>query len=248
MDENKETFVRQIELTSFCEKSEIQTLDVTLKVHQKCIGDVGCVVWDAALVLLKYLFTESGNHFVKGKHVLELGSGTGAVGLGSIVAGAASVVITDLPQHLSLMQLNIQENKNIFKKYNQQSLNDVVEACVLRWGNVFDLENILNRKKKCEDLNYSEISCVLIADCIYYKEGMLKLYETIVMVMNKVCSDACVICCYEYRDALDKVNLLNRFISLLKSNSMLKLSYVHRNDMDEQYSSDDIFILLICKR
>ena len=55
----------------------------TLKINQSEIGDVGCVVWDAALVLTKYL---ESNDFERGaawngKQVLELGAGTGVVGL-----------------------------------------------------------------------------------------------------------------------------------------------------------------------
>lgn len=56
--------------------------------HQSVIGDVGCVVWDAALVLCGYFVKCSacpspGHSAVtfEGKCVLEVGSGTGAVGL-----------------------------------------------------------------------------------------------------------------------------------------------------------------------
>ncbi len=62
--------------------------DLTIK--QSYIGDVGCVVWDAALVLSKYLETESfHDRFggLKGKTVVELGAGTGAVGLVAATKG-----------------------------------------------------------------------------------------------------------------------------------------------------------------
>ena len=58
-----------------------------LRIHQLYVGDVGCVVWDAALVLIKFL--EHPQHFPEGywfdRRVIELGCGTGAVG---IAAGA----------------------------------------------------------------------------------------------------------------------------------------------------------------
>ena len=61
--------------------------DIILKLYQSEVGDVGCVVWDAALVLAKYL--ESADFELgadlKSKIVIELGAGTGAVGL---VAGS----------------------------------------------------------------------------------------------------------------------------------------------------------------
>ena len=73
----------------------------SLLVKQLYIGDVGCVVWDAALVLCRHVipskcwfnlltlitcrFLENWRYFPAGfwagKTVLELGSGTGIVGL-----------------------------------------------------------------------------------------------------------------------------------------------------------------------
>ena len=87
-----ETFVRVIEVQG--SKSE-------LKIHQSYIGDVGCVVWDAALVLSKYIdhvnsknsvevdgcgggLVAHASQLIKNIHnatAIELGAGTGAVGL-----------------------------------------------------------------------------------------------------------------------------------------------------------------------
>lgn len=54
-------------------------------------GGVGCVVWDAAIVLSKYLetpgFSGDGAHALSRRSVLELGSGTGAVGLMAATLG-----------------------------------------------------------------------------------------------------------------------------------------------------------------
>lgn len=56
---------------------------VSLKINQCEIGDVGCVVWDAAIVLAKYLETadfDFGKTWTSSR-VVELGAGTGVVGL-----------------------------------------------------------------------------------------------------------------------------------------------------------------------
>lgn len=64
-----------------------------LKVKQCYMGDVGCVVWDAAIVLAKYLETKqfydpsSGVNVWAGSSVVELGAGTGAVGLMAATLG-----------------------------------------------------------------------------------------------------------------------------------------------------------------
>lgn len=58
-----------------------------LRMYQCSKGDVGCVVWDAAIVLSKYLETEqfcssqSGVSTWFSKSIIELGAGTGLVGL-----------------------------------------------------------------------------------------------------------------------------------------------------------------------
>lgn len=74
------------ELDDFCEKTferEIECKNGTLRIKQAEVGDESCVVWDAALVLAKYFQTE---HFcahegLADKRVIELGAGTGVVGL-----------------------------------------------------------------------------------------------------------------------------------------------------------------------
>ena len=64
-----------------------------LKVNQCLKGDVGHVVWDAAIVMAKYLETEAflnsdtGVSSWTSKKVLELGAGTGIVGLVAATLG-----------------------------------------------------------------------------------------------------------------------------------------------------------------
>lgn len=57
----------------------------TLSIFQKYIGDVGCVVWDAALVLSSYI--ESTPLKLNQKLVVELGAGTGIVGIQAACCG-----------------------------------------------------------------------------------------------------------------------------------------------------------------
>lgn len=76
-------FVRDIEKNDGC----------VLKLNQCYLGDVGCVVWDAAIVLAKYLETKhfydpsSGVNIWAGRRVLELGAGTGVAGLMAATLG-----------------------------------------------------------------------------------------------------------------------------------------------------------------
>jgi len=72
-------------------------------------------IWDGAYVLAKLLELcaaegDAAVVAVRGARVLELGSGTGLVGLAAAAAGAAAVVLTDLPYALPLLTANVQHN------------------------------------------------------------------------------------------------------------------------------------------
>lgn len=68
---------------------DLESISVTLKFCQREYGDVNCVVWDAALVLAKYLeiLFEQNSETFKSKRVIELGSGLGCVGLAAACFG-----------------------------------------------------------------------------------------------------------------------------------------------------------------
>lgn len=81
MDDPLQNFVRVLEKRD----------GTALRLQQYGSGGVGCVVWDAAIVLSKYLetpgFSGDGAHTLSRRSVLELGSGTGAVGLMAATLG-----------------------------------------------------------------------------------------------------------------------------------------------------------------
>lgn len=66
-------------------------------------------VWDCSLVLAKYL--ESNREaLLEGKHVVELGSGQGVVGLACALAGAQAVTMTDVDAALPGLEANVAIN------------------------------------------------------------------------------------------------------------------------------------------
>lgn len=72
--ENNNTYTRSL---------DIEVLAKELIIYQKLEGDVNCVVWDAAIVLAKYLeeLYKKNCQFLQGLDVIELGAGLGPVGL-----------------------------------------------------------------------------------------------------------------------------------------------------------------------
>ncbi|XP_072721447.1 protein N-lysine methyltransferase METTL21D isoform X2 [Ciconia boyciana] len=143
-----------------------------LRLEQRAAGGVGCVVWDAALVLAKFL--ETGACPLARRHVLELGAGTGAVGIMAATLGA-NVTVTDLEELQELLMVNIENNKHL--------VTGAVRAKVLKWG-----EDVTEFQPPPD--------YILMADCIYYEESLEPLLKTLKDLTGP---DTCVLCCYEQR-------------------------------------------------
>ncbi|CAK8990266.1 unnamed protein product [Durusdinium trenchii] len=85
----------------------------------------GNLLWTGALALSKFFATSSAAPPVKGRSCLELGAGTGVVGLTLGSMGAEPVFITDNePELLLLMKKNIEAN----------NLSDRVQTFCLDWA------------------------------------------------------------------------------------------------------------------
>jgi predicted nicotinamide N-methyase len=83
-----------------------------IKIYQAWFsGELGSTVWDSALVLIKYLenVEEFPLNYFRGKRVVELGAGTGAVGIAIGMLGAEAI-ITDKKELVGLIQRNIEDN------------------------------------------------------------------------------------------------------------------------------------------
>uniref|UniRef100_A0A3B4YAX3 Valosin containing protein lysine (K) methyltransferase n=1 Tax=Seriola lalandi dorsalis TaxID=1841481 RepID=A0A3B4YAX3_SERLL len=120
-------FVREIEKNNGC----------ALKVRQCYLGDVGCVVWDAAIVLAKYLETEQfydpskGVNVWAGRSVVELGAGTGVVGLMAATLGGEDVSEFFPPPHYVLMADCIYYEQSIVPLVESLKLLSGPETCII---------------------------------------------------------------------------------------------------------------------
>ncbi|CAH2327895.1 Hypothetical predicted protein [Pelobates cultripes] len=191
-----------------------------LKIRQLCSGDVGCVVWDAAIVLAKYLESPEGPR-MKEASVLELGSGTGIVG---IMAGSlgANVILTDLEELQDLMKMNIDRNADL--------ITGSCQAKVLKWGE--DVTEFMPPS------NY-----ILMADCIYYEESLRPLVKTL---KDLASPETCILCCYEQRTTGKNPEIERLFFELMKDN--FEIEKVPLDKHDTEYRSEDIHILQVYKK
>ncbi|NXX57042.1 MT21D methyltransferase, partial [Scopus umbretta] len=190
-----------------------------LRLEQRAAGGVGCVVWDAALVLAKFL--ETGACPLARRDVLELGAGTGAVGIMAATLGA-NVTVTDLEELQELLLVNIENNKHL--------VTGSVRAKVLKWG-----EDVTEFQPPPD--------YILMADCIYYEESLEPLLKTLKDLTGP---DTCVLCCYEQRTMGKNPEIERKYFELLQMD--FELEKIPLDKHDEEYRSEDIHIVTIHRK
>ncbi|XP_075546365.1 protein N-lysine methyltransferase METTL21D-like [Dermacentor variabilis] len=205
---NVSTFVRTVHLDS---------TDVELAIHQWTEGDVGCVVWDGALVLGKYIDHKNclGEWDAK-KSVLELGSGTGIVG---IVTGSFGndVLLTDLPQFVPLLEKNLEENRDC--------LRGKASVRTLEWG-----------APPAPDMIAPDV--MLISECVYYEKAVEPLLKT----MTALCGpNTEMLVSYEDRDNEANSAAVGRFLQGCRQHFLIE--EVPSKEQHPDFSSHDIHIL-----
>ena len=139
----------------FQREVSLDSCDEVLTIDQKFECDVGCVVWDAALLLAKYLEFKSHDLGISGANVVELGAGTGFCGLMAATLGA-NVILSDLSYCLDIMHKNIQNNRHL--------IGDRVVAKEFDWSQTDP------QKEEFFDWSLDTIDLIIVSDCIYYEE------------------------------------------------------------------------------
>jgi len=191
----------------------------TISIIQDFSGELGGTVWDASLVLIKYLenSSEFPPHFWERKRVLELGSGTGIISIACSLQGA-TVVASDRTLLLELIRANIIRNR----------VERQMTAVNLDWGD----EKGLSVLKPPFDV---VIASDLIAQC--YSESFDQLIETLDQASDK---NTLILIAFELRDRRDVdfwKKLSSRFSYFKVSNSKL----------DPYWRSDDIGVFQVKK-
>ena len=152
--------------------------------HEK--QGVFSTVWDGGLGLLSYI-SDVYSHDWKHVTVLDIGAGTGLVGLGAAAAsqGKAVVAVTDLLQAMPLLHTNIDLNQNHWPSGESTC---PPEAGVLEWGKPVSkvwLRQLLDRGSLATP---GEDRTVIItgADVIYRKSLFEPLLATLCELPTRV--------------------------------------------------------------
>ncbi|EED84419.1 predicted protein [Postia placenta Mad-698-R] len=173
-----------IELTFPSDPSETVSITLAVDASPGCGG----IAWPAGEVLSRYI-ARKGPAYFKDKTVLELGSGTGLVGLVAAKLGAPRVWLTDQAPLLATMRRNTALN----------GLAPPVRVAELNWGAPLPL---LPRP-----------DVVLAADCVYFEPAFPLLVRTLAALVPRDAPgpDADVLFCYKKRRKADR-----RFFALLR--------------------------------
>ena len=207
-------FLRELEI-------EIEDDTRTVRLDQRYEGDTGVVVWDAAIVLAKYLEINIG--MVRDKEAVELGSGTGAVGLCAGVLGAKKVILTDQEELVEFLSHNIELNTEVSQRRGR------VSAAALQWGNNTHIETVMNM--------VTRVDLVMVSDCVFYEESLDDLVETMQLLSDKQTQ---ILLTYEERDSQIKHDVMKLFFEKMKSHFTWKK--IPHEEHHPDYQSPDIQI------
>ena len=142
-------------------------------------------LWPTSLVLSQFLCEHP--EYVAGKRVVELGSGSGAVGLVCAALGASSVTLTDVPDALGLISRNVERNPP------PPGVTVSVAPCL--WGDADHRDALLSESPSGYDV-------VLCCECVYQQaaEVLVALAQTQRALARG--ADAKVLLAYEFRSGL----------------------------------------------
>ncbi|CAF1127456.1 unnamed protein product [Rotaria sordida] len=187
----------------------------SLEIYQTKIGSVGSWCWESAICLAEYCYDHMFNQF-KNKRIVEIGSGTGVVGV-QLCALGGNVTLTDREEYLELINYNI--------KKNQQVLTGQAQARTLFWGDE------LNENDDC----FQNLDFVIVANCVYHSIELDELIKTICNLCPEN-SQTCLLCCYELRsDGIRR--LVNEFHQKLIEKKF-SIQYIENKDFREKYQND----------
>ncbi|GLE01139.1 hypothetical protein PINS_up009969 [Pythium insidiosum] len=209
---------------------DVDTLSGGFKIKDRAVvvGEVensglgtGLTTWDGSVVLAKYL-EHKYSAFMQGKRVLEVGAGTGLVGISAALLGATDVVLTDLEYVVA----NLQKNINMTLAAAEASAKPVdarISAQVLDWFN--------------PRTDFGRVDLILASDVVWVKDLIPPLVNTLRQLAHP---QGIILLSHQQRSRASD-ELLFR---LLKSHGFLRRT-VPMDELHPEFRSDRITIFAI---
>lgn len=177
----------------------------TVRIHQslKRLG-IGAVVWDCALNLCRVMHSlpefhrsspcGGNNHYscphrnIRSMRVLDLGSGTGIVGLVASILGAGEVILSDIPEIVPLIEKNLQQNGAILSLLQRHGAGRV-RSLSLPWGQLLlndDGDSASSNSDRGRERGLSTtVDLVFASDCLYDSTFFDDLLDTLLRVTHQ---------------------------------------------------------------
>ena len=190
----------------------------TVRIHQslKQLG-IGAVVWDCALNLCRIMHSlpefhrgnyhpNLGPHRMRSMRVLDLGSGTGIVGLVASILGVGEVILSDIPEIVPLIETNLQQNNAVLTLLQRHGTGRV-RSLSLPWG---QLLSSASSARGCERGLTTTVDLVFASDCLYDSTFFDDLLETLLRVTHQ---GSIVYFGYQVRHPAREHDFFNRLIN-----------------------------------
>jgi len=197
-----------------------RTLDVPLStsfsvpivLHEPALTEdnLGLKTWSSSYVLAQLLSELSPSlPIARAPLILELGAGTGLVGLAAACTWSASVVLTDLPEIEANLAGNITLNTGVLLEHA-----GTASSGVLDWASPYDLRL---RSGDVLDPELTQAGIILAADSIYSPQHVSLLTNTIGVWLERT-SDAAVLLAHPQREGYE-----DHFVDLRRAMGSLGL-------------------------
>jgi predicted nicotinamide N-methyase len=223
--------------------------DASFRVRQVQRGELegtygtGATVWPASMVLIKYLERQSG--LVEGKHVIDLGSGTGVTSVAAAILKARSVVCTD--GEAPVVQLALENIRSASRSLNSSGSHDAEENATSNTCNVLACPVTAQEYWWGSDtvLPGPPADLVLVSDCVLPKlYPIAPLVEGLDVLLTQ--PNAVAILSYEKRWYPD-YDPKAKFVELANS-KQLEVEVIPMSEQDDVYSVEDIELWRVLRR
>lgn len=195
-------------------------------------------------MLLKHLdHRYSASNQLDGQFVVELGSGTGAVGIAAALLGAARVVLTDMDNIRFLMQANARIALEQLRHRKGETSMPHIDVESYEWG-AEPSAAIIPRATMNAGKDEQLPDLILVSDCI-----LPRLYpiEPLVAALDRLCAaHTRVLISYEHR-YFAAYDPKRRFWDLMRARGFV-LRDLERSEFHPHYSADDIEIWDVVRR
>ncbi|CAH8316791.1 unnamed protein product [Eruca vesicaria subsp. sativa] len=180
--DNGETFSPLRDGASELQHYNISSLQSTVVIRQLTSQGLSFQLWPAASTLVSLLdnhrrdpttspLASTLSSTSPTMNILELGSGTGVVGIAAAITLSANVTVTDLPHVLENLRFNADANAETVARFGGE-----VHVAPLRWGEDGDVEVVMGRG----------VDLVVASDVVYHDHLYEPLLKTLRFMVTRM--------------------------------------------------------------